>query len=120
MSDIIAIKNLRINCIIGCNPEERTTPQCVLVTARLSCDCRPAGLSDCLEDTINYDQLTRQFTQIACDGKFHLIETLAERLATLCLEDNRVQQAEVTVEKPGAIPMSDGAYVSITRRKPGK
>ena len=117
MSDIIAIKNLRINCIIGCNQEERVKPQDVLVTVRLSCDCRPAGRSDRLEDTINYDQLARQFTQIACEGKFQLIETLAEGIAALCLEDRRVQQVEVTVEKPGALPMSDGAYVTITRGK---
>ena len=115
MSDILAINGLRINCIIGCNPEERIKPQHVIVTARLNCDCRPAGLSDCLEDAINYDQLSRQFTQIASEGNFHLIEALAERIATLCLEDSRVQQVEVTVEKPGAIPMSNGAYVTITR-----
>ncbi len=115
MSDILAINRLRIKCIIGCNPEERIKPQYVIVTVRLSCDCHTAGQSDRLEDTINYDQLAKRFTQLASDGNFHLIETLAEKIAALCLEDNRVQQVEVTVEKPGAIPQSDGAYVTITR-----
>ena len=117
MSDIITIKNLRINCIIGCKPEERVKPQEVRVTTCINCDCRKAGQSDRLEDTINYARLSEQFIRIASVGQFNLIETLAEKIAAFCLEDSRVNQVEVTIEKPAAIPQADYAAVTITRRR---
>ena len=117
MSDIITIKNLRITCIIGCKPEERVTPQEVRVTTRIGCDCRLAGHSDRLEDTINYARLSEQFIRIATEGQFSLIETLAERIAAFCLEEPRVSQVEVTVEKPEALPLADYAAVTITRQQ---
>ncbi len=117
MNDLITIKNLRINCVIGCNPEERVAPQEVLVTARLSCDCSLAGRSDRLEDTINYAKLSEQFIRIAIEGQFALIETLAERLAAFCLEEPRVSKVEVTVKKPSAIPHADYAAVTIIRER---
>ena len=115
MSDVITIKNLRINCIIGCNQEERVKPQDVLVTVRLSCDCRPAGLSDRLEDTINYAKLSEKFIRIATEGQFFLIEALAERIAACCLGEPRVSQVEVTVAKPDALQTADCAAVTIMR-----
>ena len=117
MNDHITIKKLRISCIIGCNPEERVKQQEVLVTTRLSCDCSKAGRSDRLEDTINYAKLSEQFIRIATEGQFNLIETLAERIAAFCLEDPRVSQVEVTIEKPAAIPQADYAAVTITREQ---
>ncbi len=117
MSDIITIRNLRIVCIIGCKPEERVKPQEVRVTTHLSCDCRKAGKSDRLEDTINYARLSEQFIRIATEGQFFLIETLAERISAFCLEEPRVAQVEVTIEKPAALPQADFAAVTITRKQ---
>ncbi len=117
MNDLITIKNLRIVCIIGCKPEERVKPQEVRVTTCISCDCRKAGKSDRLEDTINYARLSEQFIRIATEGQFALIETLAERIAAFCLKESRVSQIEVTIEKPAAIPQADYAAVTITRKQ---
>ena len=117
MNDDISIQGQRIKCIIGCNPEERITPQYVIVTVHLSCDCHPAGLSDRLEDTVNYHHLSQEFIRIATEGQFHLIETLAERIAVCCLKDRRIMQVEVTVEKPGALYMTDCAAVTIIRKQ---
>ncbi len=48
-------------------------------------------------------------------SSFNLIETLAEKIAEVCLEDARVRRADVTVEKPGALRFARTVAVEITR-----
>lgn len=113
--DTISINRLKINCIIGCNADERTTPQDIYVTAEMQVDCSKAGHSDNLEDTVNYSTISKAITALAINGQFKLIEALAENTATLCLGDHRIKSVTVTVEKPGGIRQGDSASVKITR-----
>ena len=117
MADTLSINRLRIRCIIGCNPEERTTPQEILLTVHLALDCSKAGHSDNLDDTINYYALAQQLTDLAIRGKFRLIEALAESTADHCLQQPLVSQVSITVEKPAAIPNADCASIAITRKR---
>lgn len=123
--DYITIKNLRISCIIGCNPEERNEDQDIFVTVRLGLDCSIAGRSDELSDTLDYSTLAVKFEQIAVKGKFKLIEALAEHIADACLAEPLIQNCEITIRKPGiaayggAIPGAECAEITISRIKTG-
>ncbi len=98
-------------------PEERETGQEFVIDAVLWLDLRPAAATDDLALTVSYADVARRLTEIVSGEPVDLIETLAERLASACLGDKRVRQAEVTVHKPSApigLPFAD---VTVTIRR---
>ena len=115
MSDLISIERLRVNCIIGCLPEERKTPQDILVSVTLETDVSPAANADDLSLTIDYHALAQSITRFAQSHPFRLIETMAEKIAELCLEHPLVTAVTVRIEKPSAIPDAQCATVQIRR-----
>ncbi|MGI6494792.1 MAG: dihydroneopterin aldolase [Kiritimatiellia bacterium] len=117
MNDILAIDNLAVECILGAYPEERGTPRTVFVTVELAADLSPAARGDALEDAIDYHALSKRIAQIAREGRFHLVETLACALAEECLRDTRVAEAAVTVRKPGVPPGAEGARACVRRSR---
>ena len=117
--DQIIIRDLRFRCIIGVDEQERREKQDVLAQITLDVDLRTAGGSDAIEDTIDYKALKKRILRMAERSSFHLIEALAERIASLCLKDERVERAEVTVEKPGALRFARTVAARIVRRQGG-
>ena len=103
MADYIEIKDLLVRTIIGINPEERENRQDVLINLKLAVDIRPAGLSDDIIDAVNYRTICKKVFAFVEASSFLLVEKLCEEIAAICLEDQRVQTAWVTVEKPGAL-----------------
>ncbi len=113
--DRIFIRNLRLRCIVGINPEEREVRQDVIVNVTMHADLRPAGASDRIEDTVNYKTVKDCIVETVEGSQDLLIERLAERIAAICLSDPRVQRAEVTLDKPGALRYADSVAVEIVR-----
>ncbi len=113
--DQISIRNLHLRCIIGIQDWERKVLQDVLVNVVLFADLKKAGLSDAIEQTINYKTLCKAMINLTESSSFFLVEALAERLATLCLEDDRVQKDRITVEKPTALRFTQSVGVTIKR-----
>ena len=112
--DKIIIGDLPVACIIGTLPHERTQPQDVIIDLTLWTDLRPAGLSDDLVDTIDYQALSETIVREVSRSSWHLIEKLAQQIATLCLATPSVQRCCVRVTKPNALPNATVA-VEITR-----
>ena len=81
---------------------ERRDGQQFKVDLVLGMDTLPAARSDNLQDTVDYGTLVAAVKQAVETDPVDLIETLAERIADVCLEDRRVQWTEVTVHKPDA------------------
>ncbi len=115
--DEILIKDLLIAGIIGINPEERTTPQEILVNAVLWADTRQAGASDNIDDTVNYRTMTKQMIAHVEEGKPLLVERLVQELADICLANPRVEKVSITVEKPGALRYARSVGIRITRSR---
>ena len=115
MMDIIKINNLRVNAVIGCNSNERLNAQELLITVSIAIDTWNAAATDDLRNTLDYDQLARRITTMAEHSEFMLVETLAQHVADIVLEDGRVQSVTVSVVKPGALPNAASAEVIITR-----
>ena len=118
MSDRIALTGLRVRGFHGVLPEERRDGQDFLVDAVLSLDTRAAAATDALADTVDYGDLAQRLAAVVAGSPYDLIETLADRLATVCLESPLVFEAEVTVHKPSApIPLAF-ADVAVTVVRP--
>lgn len=113
--DTIRIEQLELSCLVGVNPWERLTKQQITIDVELDVDLSPAGASDTLADTIDYRTIVNNIVSEIADSKFALVEALATRVAAICLEDDRVQSAEVTLRKPGAI--QDASSVGVTIRR---
>ncbi|HVW82061.1 MAG TPA: dihydroneopterin aldolase [Mycobacteriales bacterium] len=114
MSDQIALRGLRAFGYHGVLPEERREGQRFVIDAVLSVDTRAAAASDDLADTVDYGGLAKQLRAAVESDPVDLIETLAQRLADLCLASERVLAVEITVHKPEAPTGVDIDDVTIT------
>lgn len=118
--DHIRLSGLRARGHHGVYDFERERGQDFVVDVVLEVDLAPAARSDDVADTIHYGELAERLVEVVGGEPVNLIETLAARLAEVCLADSRVRAATVTVHKPHApIPheFADVA-VTITRRRP--
>lgn len=117
--DRISLLGLRVFARHGVLDRERREGQEFLVDAVLWLDTRPAAADDDLALTVNYATITDRLAAVVAGPPVQLIETLAERLAAVCLAEPLVQQVEITVHKPHA-PIShpfDDVTVAIRRAR---
>jgi len=119
-SDTIRLRGLRVRGRHGVFPAERAAGQDFVVDVALHLDAAPAAASDELVDTVDYAALATTLAGIVSGEPVNLLETLAERLAAVCLADPRVRAAEVSVHKPSApmpVPVAEVA-VTVRRSRP--
>ena len=88
--DRIYIQDLRVACLIGARPEERTRTQEIGIDVCLHLDLEEPGRSDRLEDTVDYGSLAAEITAMAESSSFQLLERLAEEVAALALARPKV------------------------------
>ena len=115
--DKIIIRDLAVNCIIGINNEERTVKQEVIINVVISVDLSNAGCTDDFSDTIDYRALKRRIYDMVSSSSYNLIEALAEKIAALCLADERAISVSVTVDKPGALSKARSVAVELLRKR---
>lgn len=116
-SDQIHIRDLLLRCIVGINDEERRNKQDVVINLVLWANLRRAAVTDRIEDSVNYRTLTKQIIEHVENSSYFLVETLAERIAAICLQDEGVEQVQVTVEKPGALRFARSVGVTVVRQQ---
>jgi 7,8-dihydroneopterin aldolase/epimerase/oxygenase len=112
--DRLRLTGLRVRGRHGVLPEEQVLGQEFVVDVELELDLREAAASDDVTRTVHYGQLAEQLAAVVAGEPVQLVETLAERLAQVCLARERVVLATVTVHKPQApiaLPFHD---VSVT------
>jgi len=115
--DRILIKELFLRCHVGVSEEERREKQDVTISIALAADLRRAGASDSFADAVDYRALKKKVIAMVEDSAFHLVEALAEAVASICLEAPQVLEVTVTVEKPTALRFARSVGVEITRRR---
>ena len=113
--DRLRIRELAVRCRVGVTAAERAKPQELLVTVTLHADLSRAGRSDRLGDSIDYKALKLKILALAEKQSFKLIERLAQEIADLALADDRVEQVDVVVQKPGALRFARCSEVEISR-----
>ena len=113
--DKVLIRELKVEAILGILPQERVTPQPVLINITIYTDTRRAARSKDIVDAVNYAALADAATDLTLDGKYLLIETLVEDLAALSLSRAHVEGVSVRVEKPQAVQAAGAVGVEIYR-----
>jgi dihydroneopterin aldolase len=117
VSDRITLTGLRVRGYHGVFDFERREGQEFVVDVELELDLAPAAASDDVADTVHYGELADALAKVIAGDPVNLIETLAARLAGVCLLDPRVAAATVTVHKPGAPIPLEFADVAVTLRR---
>ena len=120
MPDRITVHGLTGHGFHGVYPPEREHGQTFRVDAVLELDTAPAAAGDDLAKTVHYGELAQQLHALLVGEPVDLLETLAQRLADVCLGYDLVQAVEITVHKPDAdlgVP-ADDVTVAIRREKP--
>ena len=113
--DKIFLEELRIDTIIGIWEWERRIRQTVVIDLEMSADIARAAATDDVADTLNYKSVAKRLQQFIGESSFQLVETLAERIATIVRDEFDVAWVKVTVHKPGAIRGSRDVGVIIER-----
>lgn len=113
--DIVSIHDLKVSTVIGAHAWERQIQQTLLVDLDFAVPVTKAALSDQLADAVDYDQVASQVTIWIQQREAHLIETLAEGVATLMRDCFGVSWVKVSVWKPGAIATARRVGVTIVR-----
>jgi 7,8-dihydroneopterin aldolase/epimerase/oxygenase len=102
VGDRIALRGLRIFGHHGVHPEERAEGQLFVVDVVLGVDTRPAAKTDELTETVDYSRLATDVADAVRRDPVDLLETVAQRVADLCLDQPLVAEVEVTIHKPEA------------------
>ncbi|PWH11801.1 MAG: dihydroneopterin aldolase [Anaerolineae bacterium] len=113
--DKIFIKDLRVNAILGIYPQERTTPQEVVVNVALYTDTRKAAQTDQIADCVDYEKTAHLLKTHIETAQRQTVEALANDLAQLCLSLSGVQGVYIRVEKTQAVGFTAAVGVEIER-----
>ena len=118
MMGTTGLEQLRVDCIVGIYPHERSTVQTVLLDIELDYNFAPPAASDAIPDAVDYDGVASSVTALLQDKKFQLLEAMAEHAAAMLLSlDSRVQAVRITIRKPAAVPAASCSFVRLERRR---
>lgn len=117
MTDEIRLTGLRARGFHGVFPEERREGQMFVVDVVLHLDLSPAGLYDRLDLTVDYAGMAKRIVAAIEGDPVDLIESLAERVAGICLGHRGVEAVDVTIHKPEAPLGLEFADVSVAVRR---
>ena len=115
--DRILIRDLLLDCRIGVHAHERLAPQRVRVNVELEVRNGIRHEADDIAGVVSYEGILEGIKALAAGDHINLVETLAERIADLCLADARALCAKVRVEKLDIEPKAAGIGIEIERRR---
>src|SRR4051812_35026849 len=110
--DAIVIRELRVEALIGIHRRERHAAQTLSIDLEIGLPSDAVFASDKVADTIDYEQVALRIRALAASGHFRLVETLAERIARLLLDDFGAPRVKVSVAKVGIL--GNARYVGVT------
>jgi len=113
--DIIYLRDLRVETIIGIYDWEREIRQTVVIDLEMGADIRRAAETDAIEDTLDYKAIAKTVIAFVEQSEFQLVETLAERVAELILSDFSVPWLRLSINKQGAVRGARDVGVCIER-----
>ena len=115
--DIIVIRDLRVEVLIGIHKRERHVAQSVSIDLDIGLPGTTVFASDKVADTIDYEQVALRIKALAGTGHFRLVETFADRIARLLIDDFKAPWVKVSAAKIGILPNAKFVGVSIERKR---
>jgi dihydroneopterin aldolase len=113
--DIVFLRDLRIDAVIGIYGWERRTRQTLIFDLEMGADIARAAATDDIRDTLNYKAVAKRLMQFVGESEFQLVETLAERCAEIIREEFGVRWVRLTLNKRGAVRGATDVGVIIER-----
>jgi 7,8-dihydroneopterin aldolase/epimerase/oxygenase len=113
--DKLRITGLEVSTRIGIHAWERQVLQRLAIDLEIDIDATPAAATDDIADALDYGIIGRDVAEFVRASQFHLIETLAERIAQRLLEAFPIPRLKVCVHKPGAVPGARDTCIEIER-----
>ena len=113
--DIVFIRDLQIETVIGIYDWERKVRQIVSLDIDMASDIKKAADSDNIDDTLSYKTVAKRLIAFVEQSDFELVEALAEKICEIILEEFNVPWVRLTLNKPGAVRGSKSVGVMIER-----
>lgn len=117
--DIVFIRDLRVDTVIGIYDWERKIRQTVILDLEMGADIAKAASTDAIEDTLDYKAVSKRLFAFVQESEFQLVETLAERCAEIVLTEFGVPWVRLTLNKVGAVSSARDVGVIIERGRRG-
>lgn len=117
--DCIFIEGLQAEALVGIYPRERVAPQVVEIDLSFALPATPARRDD-IADTIDYDAVVKRIRESLCAEQFNLLETMAEFIANLLLDEFGAPWVRVSIAKPRVLDNVGRVGVFIERTKDGE
>ena len=117
LMDKIKLSELTVNTVIGIWDWEKRNPQKVVFDIEVSTDISNASKSDSIKDALDYKAISKRVKQYALENQFDLIETFADRIAEIILNEFKVSWVKLTISKPYAIRDSKNVSLMIERSR---
>ncbi|NIN61162.1 MAG: dihydroneopterin aldolase [Gammaproteobacteria bacterium] len=115
--DIIYLKDLRIDAVIGIYDWERQTRQTIILDIEMATDIAKAARTDHIDDTLNYKAVAKRIMAFVGESDFQLVETLAEKIAEILLNEFDIPWLKLSLNKQGAVRGVRDVGVIIERGK---
>ena len=110
----VFVNRLAVEASIGIHPHERENKQTIWLTIDAGV-LEESATPEAIGDVVCYEDICKLATALATDGHIDLVETLAERIADRLMEDPRLVQIRVQIEKPQAIDQAASVGIAISR-----
>ena len=113
--DIIYLNDLRIDTVIGIFDWERRVKQTISLDIEMATDIRKAASSDTIDDTLDYKSVAKRIIAFVEESEFQLVETLAERICEIIMNEFNVPWVKLRLNKQGAVRGARDVGVLIER-----
>ncbi|MBD3609361.1 MAG: dihydroneopterin aldolase [Gammaproteobacteria bacterium] len=113
--DIVYIRDLRIETVIGIYDWERSCKQTISLDIEMACDIRKAAASDDIADALDYKAVAKRLIQFVSESEFQLVEKLTEEIASIIMNEFNVPWVRVVMNKKGAVRGSRDVGIIIER-----
>ena len=113
--DIVYIRELEIETIIGIYDWERKQKQTVSLDLEMGTDISLAASSEDIENTLDYKAVAKRLIEFVEGSEYFLVETMAEKIAQIVLREFSVPWLKLRLGKPGAVTGSKDVGIIIER-----
>ena len=111
----VFIRDFMVECFIGVYDYEKRKPQRVRINLDLAVDEGEHPIIDDIRNVVSYETMANGILKLAKEGHVNLVETFAERIATMCFKDARVDSVRVRIEKLDILENAASVGVEIER-----
>ena len=115
--DIIFVKDIRVETIVGIWGWERQMPQTVSIDLEMGTDIRRAADADDIDATLDYRAVSKRVSAFVKESRFQLIEAMAEGIADIVMTEFSIPWIKVAVHKPGAVRGANDVGIIIERER---